>query len=56
MKLSPYVKNVRQAYQAHKLLLDDVLDLYKEGYLDTKECQQVINEGGKYGRIWQLRK
>ena len=55
MKLSPYVKSVRQAYQTNKLLLDDVLNLYKEGYLDTKECQQVINEGGKHG-IRQLRK
>lgn len=55
MKLSPYVKSVRQAYQANKLLLDDVLNLYKEGYLSTKECQQVINEGGNYG-IRKLRK
>lgn len=55
MKLSPYVKNVRQAYKNRMLLIDDVLDLYKEGYLNTKECQQVI-EGGKYGRIRQLRK
>lgn len=55
MKLSPYVKIVRQAYQSHKLLIDDVLNLHKEGYLDTKECQQVI-EGGKYGRIRKLRK
>lgn len=47
-KLSPYVKSVKQAYQNKMLLIDDVLDLYKKGYLDTKECQQVI-EGGKYG-------
>lgn len=48
MKLSPYVKTVKQAYKSNRLLLDDILNLYKEGYLDTKECQQVI-EGGKHG-------
>ena len=51
MRLSPYVKSVCKAYQSRKLLLEDVLDLYKGGYLDTKECQQIISKGGKDGRI-----
>lgn len=49
MKLSPYVKNVKQAYQNHKLLLEDVLQLYKENYLNEIECRQVISKGGKDG-------
>ena len=49
MKLSPYVKSVCKAYQSHKLLLEDVLQLYKENYLSFKECQQVISKGGKDG-------
>lgn len=54
MKLSPYVKSVRIAYQSHKLLTEDVLQMYKDNYLTAKECQQVL-EGGNYG-IRQLRK
>ena len=49
MKLSPYVKSVRQAYKNKMILIDDVLNLYKEGYLSTKECQQVIEGGKRYG-------
>ena len=49
MKLSSYVKNVRQAYQKNKLLLDDVLRLYKDNYLSEIECRQVLKEGGKNG-------
>lgn len=49
MKLSPYVKNVRKAYQNNKLFLDDVLQLYKENYLNEIECQQVLSKGGKDG-------
>lgn len=49
MKLSPYVKSVCKAYQSHKLLLDDVLQLYKDNYLSEIECRQVLKEGGKNG-------
>lgn len=54
MKLSPYVKNVKQAYESNKLLLDDVLQLYKDNYLNEIECRQVIEGGIKNGRIRQL--
>lgn len=53
MKLSPYVKNVRDAYQHKMILTDDVLQMYKDNYLTAKECQQVL-EGGKYGWIRKL--
>lgn len=49
MKLSSYVKNVCKAYKGHKLLLQDVLQLYKDGYLNECECLQVLSKGGKYG-------
>lgn len=48
MKLSPYVKSVRSAYQKKIILTEDVLQMYKDNYLTAKECQQVL-EGGKYG-------
>ena len=51
MKLSPYVKNVKQAYKMNKLLLEDVLQLYKDNYLNEIECQQVLEGGIKNGRI-----
>ena len=56
MKLSPYVNSVKQAYESNKLLLEDILQLYKDNYLNEIECQQVISKGGKNGRIRQLRK
>lgn len=49
MRLSPYVKTVRKAYKSRKLLLEDVLQLYKESYLNETECLQVLSKGGKYG-------
>lgn len=49
MKLSPYVKNVKRAYKSNKLLLDDVLQLYKDNYLNEIECRQVIEGGIKNG-------
>ncbi len=48
MKLSPYVKSVQTAYQSNKLLLEDVLQLYKENYLNEIECKQII-KGGNHG-------
>lgn len=43
MKLSPYVKNVRQAYKSKKILIDDVLQMYKDNYLSEKELKEVLN-------------
>lgn len=55
MKLSPYVKSVRQALKNKIILTEDVLQMYKDNYLTAKECQQIL-EGGNYGWIRQLRK
>lgn len=49
MKLSPYVKSVCKAYQSRKLLLEDILQLYKENYLNEIECKQVLSKGGNNG-------
>lgn len=51
MKLSPYVKSVRQALKNKIILTEDVLQMYKDNYLTAKECQQVL-EGGNYGRVY----
>ena len=53
MKLSPYVKSVQDALRHKIILIDDVLQMYKDKYLTAKECQQVL-EGGKYGWIRKL--
>lgn len=42
-KLSPYVKSVKQAYQNKMLLIDDVLEMYKDNYLSKKELKEVLN-------------
>lgn len=42
-KQSPYVKSVKQAYQSKKLLIDDVLQMYKDNYLSEKELKEVLN-------------
>jgi len=47
--MSEYVKEIIEAYKNKQIILDDIFLLYNEGYLSTKECQQVLNEGGKYG-------
>lgn len=43
MKLSPYVKSVKNAYQNSMLLIDDVLKMYKDNYLSEKELKEVLN-------------
>lgn len=48
MKLSPYVKSVRKALRDNMITTFDVINLYKDNYLNEKECQQVL-EGGKNG-------
>lgn len=42
-KLSPYVKSVKQAYQNKMLLIDDVLEMYKDNYLSRKELKEVLD-------------
>ena len=42
-KLSPYVKSVKQAYQNKMLLIDDVLEMYKDNYLSKKELKEVLD-------------
>lgn len=48
MKLSPYVKSVRKALRDNIITTFDVINLYKDNYLNEKECQQVL-KGGKNG-------
>ncbi len=48
MKLSPYVKSVRKALRMKTITIYDVLELHRDNYLSTKECQQVL-KGGKNG-------
>ena len=42
-KLSPYVKSVKQAYKNKMLLIDDVLEMYKDNYLSKKELKEVLD-------------
>lgn len=42
-KQSPYVKSVKQAYKNKKILIDDVLQMYKDNYLSEKELKEVLN-------------
>ena len=49
MKLSPYVKSVRNAYKNHMLYEEDILQLYKDNYLTEVECRQILEGGIKHG-------
>lgn len=42
-KQSPYVKSVRSAYQKKIILIDDVLEMYKDNYLSEKELKEVLD-------------
>lgn len=48
MKLSPYVKSVRKALRDNIITPFDVVNLYKDNYLNEKEYHQVF-KGGKNG-------
>lgn len=52
MKLSVLARDIQTKYYKKKITTEDLLELYKEGYLNTKECHKIISKGGKNGRIW----
>ena len=45
MKLSPYVKSVKDALSKKIITIDDVLQLYKDSYFTEKECKQILKGG-----------
>ena len=47
MKLSVLAKSIQTVYKKKEINTEDVLELYKEGYLNTKECHEIICKGGK---------
>lgn len=50
MKLSVLATDIKTVYHQKKLNKLDVLELYREGYISTKECRHILNsKGGKNG-------
>ena len=50
MKLSALAIDVKIVYHQKKINKLDVLELYREGYISTKECRHILNsKGGKNG-------
>lgn len=50
MKLSALAEDIQTVYLQKKINQLDVLELYKEGYLTTTECNHIVSKGGKkYG-------
>lgn len=43
MKLSALASDIKEVYQQKKLHKLDVLELYREGYITTKECNHILN-------------
>lgn len=50
MKLSALAEDIQTVYRKKEINQLDILELYKEGFLSTEECNHIINKGGKkYG-------
>ena len=48
MKLSTLAEDIKTVLQKKQINKLDVLELYREGYISTKECYHIVkSKGGK---------